>query len=77
VTYFFLKKRPLAFNLRVFPVKRNLTALITCDYGWQEWKRTGFTWEQYDPISGEGRRSKPFTGWTSLVTMIMAEEYDM
>lgn len=43
----------------------------------KEWKRTGFTWEQYDPINGEGRRSKPFTGWTTLVAMIMAEEYDM
>ncbi|KAH9449564.1 hypothetical protein Pst134EB_020387 [Puccinia striiformis f. sp. tritici] len=43
----------------------------------KEWKRTGFTWEQYDPINGEGRRSKPFTGWTSLVAMIMAEEFDM
>ncbi|KAA1099946.1 Processing alpha glucosidase I [Puccinia graminis f. sp. tritici] len=43
----------------------------------KEWKRTGFTWEQYDPINGEGKRSKPFTGWTSLVAMIMAEEYDM
>lgn len=43
----------------------------------KEWKRTGFTWEQYDALTGEGRRSKPFTGWTSLVAMIMAEEYDM
>ncbi|KAG0149919.1 hypothetical protein CROQUDRAFT_652883 [Cronartium quercuum f. sp. fusiforme G11] len=43
----------------------------------KEWKRTGFTWEQYDPITGEGKRSKPFTGWTSLVAMMMAEEYDM
>ncbi|EGG02629.1 family 63 glycoside hydrolase [Melampsora larici-populina 98AG31] len=44
---------------------------------YKEWKRTGFTWEQYDPMNGEGRRSKPFTGWTSLVAMMMAEEYDM
>ncbi|CAH7690989.1 glycoside hydrolase [Phakopsora pachyrhizi] len=43
----------------------------------EEWKRTGFTWEQYDALHGKGKRSKPFTGWTSLVAMIMADEYDM
>ncbi|MBW0480168.1 hypothetical protein O181_019883 [Austropuccinia psidii MF-1] len=43
----------------------------------KEWERTGFTWEQYDALNGKGKRSKPFTGWTSLVAMMMAEEYDM
>lgn len=35
----------------------------------KEWQRTGYVWEQYDAENGEGRRSHPFTGWTSLVTM--------
>lgn len=40
-----------------------------------EYRRTGYTWEQYDPDSGSGRRGRPFTGWTSLVVLIMAERY--
>ncbi|ORY34734.1 glycoside hydrolase [Naematelia encephala] len=39
------------------------------DNVFKEWQRTGYVWEQYDAETGEGRRSHPFTGWTSLVTM--------
>ncbi|THH15032.1 hypothetical protein EW146_g5398 [Bondarzewia mesenterica] len=41
----------------------------------KEYERTGYVWEQYDANTGEGRRSHPFTGWTSLVTMIISEKY--
>ncbi|UZJ51923.1 hypothetical protein CBS101457_001243 [Exobasidium rhododendri] len=40
-----------------------------------EYQQTGFTWEQYDPETGKGQRSHPFTGWTSTVALIMAEIY--
>lgn len=40
-----------------------------------EYSRTGYTWEQYDPETGAGRRGHPFTGWTSLVVLIMTDAY--
>ncbi|ORY48586.1 glycoside hydrolase [Rhizoclosmatium globosum] len=42
---------------------------------YKEYERTGFVWEQYSPIDGKGQRSHPFTGWTSLVLLMMAEVY--
>lgn len=41
-----------------------------------EWKKTGYVWEQYSGVDGKGLRSHPFTGWTSLVLLIMAEKFD-
>lgn len=41
----------------------------------KEYKRTGYLWEQYSGLDGTGQRSRPFTGWTSLVVMMMAEKY--
>lgn len=37
--------------------------------------RTGYLWEQYDPKNGKGKGTRLFTGWTSLVLLIMAEDY--
>jgi len=45
------------------------------DNVFKEYTRTGYVWEQYDSMTGEGRRSHPFTGWTSLVALIIAESY--
>ncbi|RDB24187.1 putative mannosyl-oligosaccharide glucosidase [Hypsizygus marmoreus] len=45
------------------------------DNVFKEYERTGYVWEQYDAITGEGKRSHPFTGWTSLTALILAEKY--
>jgi len=45
------------------------------DNVFKEYERTGYVWEQYDASNGLGKRSHPFTGWTSLVTLILAEKY--
>ncbi|KAK3169622.1 hypothetical protein OEA41_009006 [Lepraria neglecta] len=36
-----------------------------------QWEKTGFAWEQYNPHTGAGQRTQHFTGWTSLVVKIM------
>ncbi|CAL5214028.1 unnamed protein product [Lathyrus oleraceus] len=42
----------------------------------RNYQQTGFLWEQYDQINGNGKGAHPFTGWTSLAVLIMAEAYD-
>ena len=40
-----------------------------------EWTRTGYLWEQYDPDTGSGMRTHPFNGWSSLALLALAEIY--
>lgn len=40
-----------------------------------QYKRSGFLWENYGDVRGEGKGSHPFTGWTSLTVLLMAELY--
>lgn len=40
-----------------------------------QYNTTGYVWEQYDDTTGKGKGCRPFNGWSSLVVLIMAEEY--
>ncbi|WCJ38747.1 Mannosyl-oligosaccharide glucosidase GCS1 [Euphorbia peplus] len=42
----------------------------------ENYRQTGFLWEQYDQKKGKGKGARLFTGWTSLVLLIMAEAYN-
>ncbi|XP_006881053.1 PREDICTED: mannosyl-oligosaccharide glucosidase [Elephantulus edwardii] len=41
----------------------------------RQYQATGFLWEQYSDRDGRGMGCRPFQGWTSLVLLIMAEDY--
>ena len=42
----------------------------------KNYHQTGYLWEQYDQQKGKGKGARVFTGWTSLVVLIMAEKYN-
>ncbi|ETS83073.1 hypothetical protein PFICI_04949 [Pestalotiopsis fici W106-1] len=37
----------------------------------RSWEKTGFVWEQYNDQTGEGQRSRAFTGWTASIILLM------
>lgn len=39
----------------------------------QQYNKTGYVFEQYNPTDGHGQRGYPFTGWSSTVALMMAE----
>ncbi|KAL7171743.1 hypothetical protein ACSBR2_036415 [Camellia fascicularis] len=41
----------------------------------KNYHQTGYFWEQFDQKKGKGKGARVFTGWTSLVLLIMAEAY--
>ncbi|KPV71697.1 glycoside hydrolase family 63 protein, partial [Rhodotorula graminis WP1] len=61
-------KEPGPYQVRAAEIYAELRNNVISNV-FQEWERTGTVWEQYNAATGQGQRSDPFTGWTSLVTL--------
>ncbi|XP_067154548.1 mannosyl-oligosaccharide glucosidase [Apteryx mantelli] len=42
---------------------------------YRQYAASGYLWEQYSDSTGKGQGCYPFTGWSALVVLVMAEEY--
>ncbi|XP_028833404.1 mannosyl-oligosaccharide glucosidase [Denticeps clupeoides] len=42
---------------------------------YRQYVDTGYIWEQYNDGTGRGQGSHPFTGWSALTVLMMAEQY--
>lgn len=45
------------------------------DNVYRQYVETGYIWEQYNDSTGRGQGSHPFTGWSALTVLMMAEQY--
>ncbi|XP_041124769.1 mannosyl-oligosaccharide glucosidase-like [Polyodon spathula] len=42
---------------------------------YRQYMESGYIWEQYNDSTGRGQGSHPFTGWSALCVLMMAEQY--
>lgn len=65
------QETPLALKSQIKEIYTELRQNIVSNI-FDNWKSTGFAWEQYDSATGKGQGVKHFLGWTALVVKIMA-----
>jgi mannosyl-oligosaccharide glucosidase len=42
---------------------------------YNNWKKTGCFYEQYNAKNGHGQRLSDFHGWTTLMVLVLSEKY--
>lgn len=79
-----LRLRELAFEEQPggpSPVQEKARAIASqlsdrvIDTVFVNYKQTGFAWEQYDDLSGQGSHSRGFTGWTAITVLLMGLDF--
>ena len=53
-------------------LSENVTRLVVDEY-----HRTGFIWEHYRSTDGVGRGTHPFTGWSALIALLVADQHPL
>ncbi|CAN0099063.1 unnamed protein product [Bubo scandiacus] len=51
-------------------LRHNLVANV-----YRQFSESGFLWEHYSDSTGRGQGCRPFAGWSTLVVLVMAEDY--
>ncbi|KAL8514460.1 hypothetical protein ACS0TY_013538 [Phlomoides rotata] len=72
LNYYSTVDGPYSDNAKIIytDLRNNLIRNVVKNY-----KQTGYLWEQYDQKKGNGKGARLFSGWTSLIVLIMAETY--
>ncbi|XP_077157517.1 mannosyl-oligosaccharide glucosidase [Paroedura picta] len=62
------------FQEKAATLYRELRANLIANV-FRQYMESGYLWEQYHDGTGKGQGCYPFTGWSALVVLMMAEEY--
>ena len=68
--YYSLKLNELSYLELARELSRDLVENVN-----HRFHKDGYLFESYDSITGKGRGTKPFTGWTALVILLMNEDF--
>ena len=82
MNYLILRALSRFYNCKPGPYQRQACFLYkklrenVVETVFEYFNQTGFIWEHFWPDDGSPHGAHPFTGWSSLVVLIMTEIYD-
>ena len=62
--------RGISIKEHIHIFRNNLTQNVK-----QVFESTGWLWEQYSEETGDGKRGHPFSGWSSLILLILTDKF--